>query len=308
MTASGQRPGVVGGEPDVHEDVLEDLGEVAGVAMERVVVEQQDRDPDVLGGAQEAGQQQGVCRGAGRRRCRRTPRGTAEADPASIAVHASQPWTSGLAIRYEPSAPGRQSSSARTTWSTVGLASGSASPAAIGGDALRADCRRLAAASRRRARVRPSRAFPTPAGPAPPTRAGRSRALVRRPARPSSSRAGRPGSEAGVHEEVLGVGGAQQPPRDLVDAELAVVAPGSRRRLARGSRSRTGAAPAPYGEADHRVEERRAERARPRGLVEHRLELEPIQVPQHDAVTVVVDEARLAELPPSDVTQADSRS
>src|SRR6478609_7395943 len=40
--------------------MLEDLREVTGLAVERVVVQQQDRNPPVLGGPEKAGQQQGV--------------------------------------------------------------------------------------------------------------------------------------------------------------------------------------------------------------------------------------------------------
>src|SRR3954451_18917362 len=59
-----QRPGsvpeVVGGQPDVDEDVAEDLGEEAGVAVERVVVQQHDRHAGRLGGPQQVGEQQRV--------------------------------------------------------------------------------------------------------------------------------------------------------------------------------------------------------------------------------------------------------
>ncbi len=55
-----QRTAVVGGEPDVHEDVVEGLGEVGGVAVERVVVQQHDRDPPLLGGTQERSEAQRV--------------------------------------------------------------------------------------------------------------------------------------------------------------------------------------------------------------------------------------------------------
>ena len=48
------------GQADVHEDVVEHLGEVRRVAVERVRVQQQDRDAEVLGRAQERRQVQRV--------------------------------------------------------------------------------------------------------------------------------------------------------------------------------------------------------------------------------------------------------
>ena len=100
---------------------------------------------------------------------------------------------------------------------------------------------------------------------------------------------------------------SQQPAGHVVDAELAAtgqVVLRGRKRLEVEDRG----TPPPYGEADHRVEEGRAQRARPGGLVEHRLELTPVHVAKHDAVTVVVDETELVALVGGGVTQADSRS
>jgi hypothetical protein len=52
--------GVVHRQPDVHEDVTEDLGEVRGLAMKRVVVQQQYRHSELLGCSQKRGESERV--------------------------------------------------------------------------------------------------------------------------------------------------------------------------------------------------------------------------------------------------------
>src|SRR5205823_413193 len=55
-----ERAGVVYGQAEIHEDMAEDLREVRGMAVERIVVQQQYRHPLLFGGSQERGQSQRV--------------------------------------------------------------------------------------------------------------------------------------------------------------------------------------------------------------------------------------------------------
>ena len=102
-------------------------------------------------------------------------------------------------------------------------------------------------------------------------------------------RADLPGQEAGVDEERVDAGRRQHPPGHLLVAERLPahhVGVGVGVRLEPEQR---GAVPAD-GEAEHRVERRPGPAPGAGALVHQRLERRPVEVPQHQAVAVVVDE------------------
>ena len=185
MTRRDSGAGVVHGQADVDEDVVEDLGEVRRVAVERVVVQQHDRHAEGLGRAQERREVQRVAARAGRRHCRRTRRGAAAAARPRVAVQTpSALRTVRSVMRQDP--PSRALLvQRRATSGRAGARRARSRPTAVRGDALAPTASDSAAGARPRTRS-PGGSGPPPAGPRRWSRAGgsRARAWCRRRGRP----------------------------------------------------------------------------------------------------------------------------
>ena len=105
----------------------------------------------------------------------------------------------------------------------------------------------------------------------------------------SAGRADLAGQEAGVDQQGVDAGRGQHPPGDLLVAERL---PAHQVGVGVGVRlepEQRGAVPADR-DAEHRVERRPGPAAVSRALVHQRLERRPVEVAQHQAVAVVVDE------------------